>query len=277
MRRGVRGRWVVQLLAAPAALAGLVLTASPAAPAAAEVDLEVLIDGRRVEEATEREPIRLYPDRPAMLDMRVTNGGAQAIEVRTFRLEGRVMALTFFAYDTAVGMPVGPGTTETRRFALDLVGIDGQATGLIRGSVSVLDPRRDKVASRRLVLDVRGSLWSVYGVFGLTVAALTAIALVTALVAMARHQLPENRWRRAVSFLTPGLGLGLLLVFTLSALRLFVPQPNRWVPILLISAGAFFLLGYVTPTPDEDEEQGDEEEGEAVGAARETERPSALG
>jgi hypothetical protein len=104
---------------------------------------------------------------------------------------------------------------------------------------------------------------------------LTALGLGTALVAMARHQLPENRWRRAVRFATPGVGLGLLVVFTLSALRVFVPEPGRWIPILLISSSAFFVLGYLTPTPDY--EGDDEDEDEAIEPTLEPERPPARG
>jgi hypothetical protein len=237
-------------------LAGLVW---PAAPGGAldSVTIDAVIDGRPVGDSTEREPIQLRPQEPASLDLRVTNAGTAPVQVRTVRLQGEVMGLTFFAYDTSVSFTVAPGTTEDRSFALDLVGLKGQATGLIRGSVAVLDGTRRTLTSERMIVDVRGSLWSVYGMFGLAVIVLTVLSLGGALLALARHQLPENRWRRGLRFLTPGLGLGLFAVFTLSALRVLVPRPGVWIPILLVTGGGALLAGYLTPSPDDEEEDGD--------------------
>lgn len=233
------------------------LWAAPPAGAAGDVRVAATIDGRPLRSAGERDPIRLRPKEVASLEVRVTNDRQTAVDVRTVRLHGEVMALTFFAYDTSVNFTVAPGATESRTFELDLAGLGGQATGLIRGSVSLLDARRDTLASERMVVDVRGSVVSVYGLFGLALILLTAFSLGGALLALARHQLPANRWRRGVRFLTPGLGLGLLAVFTLSALRIFVPRPRLWIPILLVSGAAFLLLGYLTPAPD-DEDDGDD-------------------
>ena len=232
------------------------LADAPPALAAEGVSVVATIDGRPAAGAGERDPIKLRPKSVASLAVRVTNAGPQSVEVRTVRLQGEVMGLTFFAYDTSVSFTVAPGASEDRTFGIDLVGLGGQATGLIQGSVAVLDGERETLASQRLVVDVRGSLWSVYGLFGLALIVLTTFSLGGALLALARHQLPANRWRRAVRFLTPGLGLGLLVVFTLSAVRVFVPRPRLWIPILLISGAGFFLLGYLTPAPDDDEDDG---------------------
>lgn len=225
-----------------------------AASGADGVTLEAAIDDRPVAQSGERDPIRLRPTELATLDLRVTNTGSRAVEVRTVRLDGHVMGLTFFAYDTSVAFTVAPGTTETRTFSIDLVGLGGQATGLIRGSVAILDGERDTVAQQRMVIDVRGSLRSVYGLFGLAVTLLTVLSLGAALIALARHELPLNRWRRGLRFLTPGLGVGLIAVFTLSAFRVLVPRPGVWVPILLVAGGGGFLVGYLTPSPDEDDD-----------------------
>jgi hypothetical protein len=114
------------------------------------------------------------------------------------------------------------------------------------------------VASQDLVVDVRGSVRSVYAAFGLAVAAFTGVSLAGALLALARHRLSPHRWRRAVRFTWPGIGIGLLLVFTLSAFRVFVPLPHRWVPIVAVSTIVLFVLGYLTPTPDEPDDEADE-------------------
>lgn len=246
-------------------LLGALVVWTPGAPAAHAADraqLTVTIDGRAVSSATEQRPIRLDPRRPATLRVRVTNAGGAPLEVATVRLHGQVMALSFFTYDTSVGVTVAPGATEERTFVVDLVGLGGQATGLIQGSASVLDPDRRTLASEPVVVDVRGSLRSVYGLFGLAVAVLTALSLAGALIALGSHRLPDNRWRRGLRFLTPGLGCGLVVVFTLSALRVFVPRPGRWIPILLVSGALLFVAGYLTPSPDDDDEDEEEDEGD---------------
>jgi hypothetical protein len=159
------------------------------------------------------------------------------------------MGLTFFAYDTSVLLAVAPGRTEILRFPLDLGGLEGQATGLLHAGVTLLDARRHPVGSEATVVDVRGSMRSVYGEFGVAVAVVAAVSLTTALLALFGGRLPDNRWHRALRFLVPGVATGLVLVFTLSATRVFVPGPGRWVPIVGGSSVAFFLVGYLTPPP----------------------------
>lgn len=259
-RHAIAGRATVIGLLVVSALVGL---ATPGR-AVDGVTLEAVIEGRPVSRSSEREPIQLRPRDPASLELRVTNAGTAPVEVRTVRLQGEVMGLTFFAYDTSVSFTVAPNTTEARSFALDLVGLGGQATGLIRGSVAILDGTRRNLTSERLVVDVRGSLWSVYGMFGIAVLLLTVLSLGGALLALARHQLPENRWRRGLRFLTPGLGLGLFAVFTLSALRVLVPRPGVWIPILLVVGGGAFVAGYLTPSPDDEDDVEADLDGEAI-------------
>jgi hypothetical protein len=237
------------------------LSAAMSTPSAAQgqgVSVRASIDERAVEDSTESRPIRLAPKEPSLLSVEVDNRAGRAVTIKTVRLEGKVVGLTFFAYDTAVGFPLAAGATGSRRFILDLAGLDGQATGLIPGSVQLLDPDRRVVAEESAVFDVRGSLFSVYGLFGLGVALITVVSFIAAMVGLARHRLPANRWRRALRFLTPGLGLGLVVNFTLSAARVFVPGLGRWLTIMVVSGLVFFALGYLTPTPPDEEE--DEEE-----------------
>jgi hypothetical protein len=90
-------------------------------------------------------------------------------------------------------------------------------------------------------------MFSVYGAFGLIVAGITAVVLAGLLVAIWRRQLPRNRWQRGVRFLPAGIGVGLVLTFTLSATRLLTPSATLWLPVLLICAGAAFMIGYLLP------------------------------
>ncbi len=227
----------------------------PSAPAAGQVTVTGRVDGQPLGQSSQNRPVKLFPRLDSVLEINVTNGGPDPVEIRKVRLQGQVIGLTFFEYDTSVSMTVAPGSTETRRLAIDLSGLDGQATGLIPGTIKVLDDRRHVLAQQNGVLDVRGSLRSVYGLFGLGVAFLTALSFLGALVGLARHRLPLNRWRRGLRFLTPGLGLGLVVNFTLSATRVFVPEIGRWLTLTALCAAIFFGLGYLTPTPDQEQDE----------------------
>ena len=50
-----------------------------------------------------------------------------------------------------------------------------------------------------------------------------------------------------------GFGVGLVLVFTLSALGLFTPGAGRWLVLLVVCTGVGFAIGFLTPAPNEDE------------------------
>jgi len=230
--------------------------------AASGIKLAARIDGTPVDQSSETRPVALHPTRRADVAIEVTNRSDSAVVIRTVRVGGSVLGLSFFAYETAVRFTVEPGQTLTTAFQLDLGDLKGQATGLIVGSVSLLDDKRAEVATEALVVDVRGSMRSVYGVFGIGVATATALSVVALFVALARQKLHRNRWRRAVRFFTPGVGLGLSIVFTLSAMRIFVPRPGRWLPIVATCSIVAFLAGYFTPasdSPDDDEDEDDED------------------
>src|SRR5205085_12116046 len=162
--------------------------AAPAGASVKGVAIDARVDDVRVGKSTETRPIRLAPKKSAMLVVEVTNNSAKPVDVRIVRLEGKVVGLTFFAYDTAVAMTVAPGAKGSRRFPLDLGGLDGQATGLIPGSVKLLDADRHVIAEETGVVDVRGSLLSVYGLFGVGVAILTIVSFLGALIGLARHR-----------------------------------------------------------------------------------------
>jgi hypothetical protein len=246
----VRATWIGTVVATVVALPVLAMAGT------GSVQLDASIEGRNLREVSDVRPLRLDPAGRHRMQVVVTNAGAAPVSVRTVRLEGRLAGLVFYAYDTAVGMQVAPGTTEERTFDLDLVGLNGQATGLIPSRVLVLDPERRVVAATEFTADVRGSARSVYGGFGIALAVLTVVFLVRALVDLARHLLPFNRWRRGVRFSVPGFGIGLTIVFTLSAFRVFVPTNARWLTFVVAGGAVFFVLGYLTPTPPEPEERG---------------------
>jgi hypothetical protein len=195
-------------------------------------------------------PSRLHTNRRVLLELSLANRTDRDVEVGTIVLQGRVIGLTFFDYETSVTIAVPARATVTRQFSLDLASLRGQAVGLFNADVKLLDQRRHVLASRRTAVDVRGSWHSVYSLFGVLVALVTVAAFVRAVLDLARHRLSPNRWRRSIRFLVPGLGLGLTLVFTLSAMRMFLAGPTTWMPIVAITSVVGFAMGYLTPTPD---------------------------
>jgi hypothetical protein len=58
-------------------------------------------------------------------------------------------------------------------------------------------------------------------------------------------------------FLAPGLGIGLVFVFTLSTFRLLAPTAGTWIPFVFGSAALFMGVGYLTPTPDDGDSDDD--------------------
>ncbi|PRY29686.1 hypothetical protein [Umezawaea tangerina] len=230
-------------------LCGILLgSVLPASAAAGEVTLDATVDRKPVG-GTER--LVLDPAKSIRVEVTVHNETDTVRHVKTVRLSGTALALTFFAYDTTLPFDVPAQETATRAFVLDLADLGGQATGLLPTELEVLDSSRDVVASVEATGDVRGSMWSVYAVFGLGVLLLTVLSWAGALFALARRRLPANRWQRAMRFLPAGIGTGLVAVISLSVLKLMAPSPTAEIPFILGAAAIALGLGYLTPHPGE--------------------------
>jgi hypothetical protein len=229
-------------------LCGIFLGSTQAfAAPAGEVTIDATVDGKPVGVGQ----LLLDPVGSARISVTVHNGTDTVRHVKTVRVAGSALALTFFAYDTTLPFDVPAKQSVTRAFMLDLADLGSQAIGLLPADVSVIDANRDVIAEVQATGDVRGSLWSVYGVFGLAVLVLTALSWAGALFALARHRLPANRWQRAMRFLPAGIGTGLVAVISLSVLRLMAPSPAAEIPFILVAAAVALLLGYLTPHPAE--------------------------
>lgn len=258
-----RARSVVALLVVAAAT---VLIGAPAAHADdAPVTMHATVDGHDVAIGARAEPIPLYPDKIVDVTVDVANHGKDPIEIATVQLVGRVLGLTFFSFATGVELTIAPGASGTVHYQLDLTDLRHQATGLIDTELIVRNHARDTVAVVHMVADVRGSLFSVYGLLGLALLVLTALAILDATLGIARHRESQNRWRRGLRLLTPGIGIGLVLAFSASVARWWVPSTGRWLLISAITALVFFVLGYFSPTPDHDDDDEDEDDDMAAG------------
>lgn len=228
----------------------LIVVAPPAtASAASGVIATFKINGKAVTSASESHPIKLDPDHPAQVELTVTNQSSAPVEVAAVALSGRALDITFFNFETQTALLVQPGRTETQVYTLDFAPLRGQGDGLIPASIRILGPHRAVLAKQGFTADVQGRITSLFGLFAIEVALFTVILFVGAVLALARGRLPENRFRRALRFLWPAFGAGLVVVFGLAIMRVFVPRPGRWLPIVLIFGAVGFVAGYFTPNP----------------------------
>ncbi|GAA1297970.1 hypothetical protein [Saccharothrix xinjiangensis] len=230
-------------------LCGTSLGVAPAVAQGESVTVNATVDGTPVGE----EPLVLDPTTSPRIEVTVHNGTDVVRHVKSIRLSGGALALTFFSYDTTLPFEVPGRQSVTRAFVLDVSQVGGQATGFVPTSLEVLDANRDVIGSAETIGDVRGSTWSVYGLFGLAVFGLTVLAWGGVLLALSRRRLPPNRWRRAARFLPAGVGTGLVAVVSLSVLRFVSLSPALEVPIVLGAAVVAFVLGCLTPNPDTDD------------------------
>jgi hypothetical protein len=229
--------------------------AAPADAQSDSVSVTATANGQDVASADSGNPLRLEPGTPVDIAVVVTNRGSTPVVVQDIELGGRVLGLSFFSYATTVDHTVAPGATDTVRYRLNLTGLSGEATGLIGGRLTVIDSGGHAIAVIPTVTDVRGSLISVYGLFGIALVVLTALAIVDASLALVRRRVSPNRWRRGLRLLIPGIGIAMVLAFSASVARLWVPETSRWLMIAAISAAVFFAVGYLSPTPEHDDDQ----------------------
>lgn len=240
----------------------LIVLAWPAAQADArpdQVDMSANFDGRDIAGTTADKPLRLEPDSTVRVAIELTNNTSAPLEIRHVDLAGHVLGLTFFSYSTAVELTIAPGKSDSLRYRLELRGLAGQATGFIGGELAVYGAGDTAVAKIPVVTDVRGSLWSVYGLFGIALAVLTALGFADAALTIARQRLSAKRWQRGVRLLAPGLGIGLVFAFTASVARWWVPDTGLWLAFAGVAAAVAFLLGYASPPPEPDEDDLDDE------------------
>jgi hypothetical protein len=227
------------------------LAASGVADARDGVAVQAAIDGHELARSTPSRPVPLQGKEPVLVSARVVNGSSADIVVRSVRLQGRVIGLTMFSYEARVDRSVAAGQTEDIAYEIELIDLARQAVGLIPARVELLDEDRKVLATQRFESDVDGSPRSVYGLFGLIVAAITAVLFLGAIVRLVAHRLPDNRWKRGVRFGVVGLGAGLTITFTLSAFGVLFPAPGLWVSLLAFGGIGMFVLGYLTPAPED--------------------------
>jgi hypothetical protein len=225
-----------------------------AANGADDVSFTATLSGRTVAEG---QSVQVRPVEDAGLQLHVVNGTDQPLDLRKVKVTGGALGMDFFDFGARVRLRVPAHDQRDFSSTLDLSELGDEATGLLPARVQLLGDNRHVLAERPFTMDVDGRLGSAYGIFGISVAVMTALLLGAALVRLAMGQLPANRWFRAVRFAVPGVGVGLTLSFTLSALRVLIPSPSTWTALVLVGGLAGLVLGFVTPTPGEGKEDAE--------------------
>lgn len=236
------------------ALAAVVLSAAVAGSAqaqrspqsslhvAAELAGTRLIDG-------EETPVKVVATEPTRIKMVATNRGGEPQEITGLRFEGKVVGVPVFRCDVLAPAIVPPGETVERTFEIEAACLRDQATGLVPASLTVHGPGREPIARWAIVLDIKGSLKTIYGLTGLFVVMITVLALGGLLAALLRQRLPRNRFSRALRFTTVGIGIGFSLVFVLASTAVMVPDAENWIPVVVVPAVVFTIGGYLSPSP----------------------------
>jgi hypothetical protein len=210
----------------------------------------VKIDGQDVSRYNTDRPLNLSPGRPADVLVRLSNASGQRTRsVRSVRLESRILRLTFVSYETEVDLKAPPGGSDTRHYRISLLRIGRQATGLLPARVVLLDADGRTLQSRSLAIRVHGSVWSTYGMCGLAVAAISFVLLAAAVLALFRGRQHRSRVGRGLALAVPGIGIGVVLLFGLSAAGLVVPYAVEWTVVMVAGGVVGFLVGCSTPAP----------------------------
>ena len=233
------------VLLAPIAVATLALLP----PTASEdgITVEATVNGQPVAGATSNAPVRLEPDEPAVLGLTIANDTEADIEIQRVRFAGSALGLTLIAYDVPVSIPVPAGDTSEAEVPLLLFDLERQATGLVPGSIALYDDDGTVVASQDFTLDVRGSVTSVVGLFGIFILVATILSVAAIAQRVATRRLPPNRFRRGLRFATAGVGLGLTFTIALAAFRVLSAEGSIWIPLVVIPTIAGFALGLASP------------------------------
>lgn len=224
---------------------------------ASALEFEATLDGIPLDDIDANDPLELRPGEELPIEIDISNGTDEEVFVRGVRLDSKVLGLTFFTFTTRIDARIDAGDTVTRSFLVDLGDLGDQAVGLLPASLTLIDEERAALADGSFPVDVRGSLTSVYGLFGIIVALISALLLGASLVRLAAHRLPANRWSRAARFGIPGFGVGMTLTFTLSALRLLTPSAPTWLTAVIVCGAIGLVVGYLSPDP---RDEGDDDQ-----------------
>ena len=241
------------------ALAGLCLVLALAATGCAQggggdsVDFEAVLNGTNVADSEPGDPIRLTGEEPAQLELTMRNVTNEPVTVRYVRFEGEVLDMIFLTYDTAVSIDLAPGDTETLPpVLLDFYDLGGQASGYLRGHVSLYDGDREKLGSEEAFLDASGDGFATLSLFNLLLLLATVAGVAWNFLRLSQRKLPSNRMVRALRFFAIGVAAGLTLAVAFSTLRIWPLDTLMWVIFAVVGAVIGYGVGFILPGADDE-------------------------
>lgn len=243
----------VRRIAAIAAMIMMVVTGCAQGGGGTAVEFDAVVNGIDASTSEPGDPIRLNSDTPAQLELTMRNVSDDPVTVRYIRFEGEVLDMIFLTYDTAVSIDIAPGETETRPpLLLDFYDLGGQASGYLRGHVSLYDADRVKLGSQEVFLDANGEGFSTLSLFNLLLLMATVAGAAWNLLRLSQRKLPSNRMVRALRFLVVGAGAGLTLATAFSVLRIWPLDTLMWVLFTAVGGAIGYFIGFILPGADDE-------------------------
>lgn len=217
------------------------------------LEFDAVLNGTNVADSEPGDPIKLEGTEPAQLELSMRNVSDSIAQVRYVRFEGEVLDMIFLTYDTAVSIELAPGDSETLPpVLLDFYDLGGQASGYLRGHVSLYDADRVKLGSEEVFLDASGDGFSTLSLFNVLLLVATGAGIGWNLLRLSQRKLPSNRMVRALRFLAVGAGAGLTLAVAFSTLRIWPLDTLMWVLFTAVGAIIGYVIGFILPGADDE-------------------------
>ena len=264
--RGVGARIMTAALACGIAATGVLGVSALASPANAAPNTTVRItaasiDGHSLFSDTRADPVPLEPRPEVPFSVTIENQGDAPVEVRYVRITGAMMGIRFVRFQASVKRTVGARDSITISEPADFFDVDGQANGYINSSLQIVDENRQTLATKGFAADVDGKFLSSEGLMLMEVLLFFAIGVIQIILGVYRRRLPKNRFTRGILFAITFGSAAVAIVIGISMLRIGLLRPTTWVPAVLLSTAAGFILGYLSPGPlgDHARDAADEE------------------
>jgi len=218
-----------------------------------QIEFDAFLDQNDVAASSPSDPIKLTGEDAAELQLSIRNVSANEVTVNYVRFEGEVLDMIFLTYDTAVSLTIAPGqSTDLPPILLDFYDLGGQASGYLRGHVSLYDSDRELLGSQQAFLDASGEGFSTLSLFNLLLLLATIAGAGWNLLRLSQRKLPSNRMVRALRFLAVGVGAGLTLAVAFSTLRIWPLGTLMWVLFTAVGAVIGYFVGFILPGADDD-------------------------